>query len=182
MRQQDEAAGETGVPGLEKCPGQTGHPVHTGPDPVSWVGGWREPRRNSAKSLRARSDGARPACERHARGTREGGVSVYKREGCLWALRAWELCRGVGDDGTVRVRAGETLGTNSARVSAGARDRMSPTGVSARVGDRVGAARRGGNARNLLRLTLPDWLFDPERPGRGRGAKAHARARGGARA
>lgn len=108
IRQQDEAAGETGVSGLEKCPGQIGHPVHIGPDPVSWVGGWREPRRNSAKPLRARSDGARPACERHARGTRGGGVSVYKRAGCLWALRACELCRGVGDDGTVRVRAEDT--------------------------------------------------------------------------
>lgn len=84
--------------------------------------------------------------------------------------------------GGLSVSEQETLGTNSARVSAGARDRVSPTGVSVRIGDRVGAARRGGDARNLLRLTLPDWLFDPERPGRGRGARAHARARGGARA
>lgn len=39
MRQQDEAAGEMGVSGLEKCPRQIGRPVHTGPDPLSWVGG-----------------------------------------------------------------------------------------------------------------------------------------------
>lgn len=96
MRQQDEAAGEMGVSGLEKCPGQIGHPVHTGPDPVSWVGGWREPRRNSVKPLRARSDGARPACERHARGTRGGGVSVYKREGvCGLCAPVSSVCVGV---------------------------------------------------------------------------------------
>lgn len=109
-------------------------------------------------------------------------MAVYKRAGCLWALRACELCRGEGRTTGLSVSEQETLGTSSARVSAGARDRVSPTGVSARVGDRVGTARRGGDARNLLRLTLPDWLFDPERPGRGRGARAHARAREGARA
>lgn len=48
-RQQDEAAGEMGVPGLEKCPGQIGHPVHTGQTHFGWVR--REPRRNSAKAL-----------------------------------------------------------------------------------------------------------------------------------
>lgn len=43
MRQQDEAAGEMGVPGLEKYPGQIGHPVHTGQIHFGWV--CREPRR-----------------------------------------------------------------------------------------------------------------------------------------
>lgn len=42
VSRQDEAAGEVGIPGLEKCPGQMGHPVHPGPDPVPWVGGWVE--------------------------------------------------------------------------------------------------------------------------------------------
>lgn len=50
MRQQDEAAGEIGIPGLEKWRGQIGHPVHTGQTHFpGWV--YREPRRNSAKPL-----------------------------------------------------------------------------------------------------------------------------------